>query len=73
MVDLTGASVPGAKEMPLAEPFASSLRVSQYEQDVVRAVVELSGTPAASLFAARFAGGVEGVASRARTGCLRWC
>ena len=62
VVDLTGASVPGAKEMPLAEPFASSLRVSQYEQDVVRAVVELPGTPAASLFAARFAGGVEGVA-----------
>lgn len=62
VVDLLGATVEGAREIPLTSPFASSVRVSQYDQDVVRTVVELKGSAGAALFSSRLAEAVRGEA-----------
>lgn len=60
VVDLAGATVEGPQEIPLTSQFASSVRVSQYEHDVVRAVVELKGSASATLFTSRLAEAVRG-------------
>lgn len=62
VIDVAGASVAGPREMALDQPFASSVRISQYEHDVVRAVVELKDGEAATRFSSRLVGGVEGTA-----------
>ena len=62
VIDLAGATVAGAQEIKLRSQFASSIRVSQFEHDVVRAVVELRGTGTAAFFISRLAGGIEGEA-----------
>lgn len=60
VVDLIGATVDGARELPVASRFASKVRVSQFAQDVVRVVVELQGTTTAALLTSRLDGAVEG-------------
>lgn len=62
VINLVGATVPGATEMPVDSLLASNVRISQFESDVVRAVLELRETAYAALFGAMLLRPVEGEA-----------